>query len=290
MFKQHIIFYSFTHSLFAAFQMKNLCLFLLLSFACFSASQAQLVDTVINTGVYKFRFNNSTILPRVCKFSIQRIPATAATQNFNTTVYTHTVSDTIYRTEQEEYDDRTDTVVENFLDRNIKLLTTATGGNKSTFNFILPENTIAWSYYIYTNEAGKKVYDDAAKKVSTSSYPAKFQNYGPLAAEIYGTESFLKKLTTGKQVNFWIVEGENADSFMRGQVFKYIKKGTAVNDYSRMDNRKGTLNFCFSNGTSTEPMTVTIKITSMHINEVPRTRLIRRVMGVQPKEEMYLKN
>ena len=245
---------------------------------------------IVNTGIYKFRFNNGNVFPKVCKFTIQRIPASEATQNFNTTVYTHTVNDTIYTTEQEEYIDRSDTVVENFLDRNIKLLTTTTGNTKSTFNFILPPATIAWSYYIYTNDAGKKVYDDAAKKVSTSSYPEKFQNYSPLAAEIYGTESFLKKITTGKQVNFWIVEGDNADSFMRGAVFKFMKKGTAVNDYSRMDNRKGTLNFCFSNGTSTEPMTVTVKITSMHINEVPRMRPVRRMVGIQPKQEMYLKN
>lgn len=246
---------------------------------------------IVNTGIYKFRFTNSNVFPKVCKFSIQRVPASAATQNFNTTVYTHTVNDTIYTTDQEEYNDRTDTVVENFLDRNIKLLTTTSGNNKAAFNFLLPENTIAWSYYLYTNDAGKKIYDDAAKKVSTSSYPSKFQNnYSPLAAEIYGTESFLKKLTTGKQVNFWIVEGENADSFMHGAQFKFMKKGSIVNDYARMDNRKGTLNFCFSNGTSTEPMTVTVKITSIHINEVPRIRAVRRMVGIQPKQEQYLKN
>lgn len=242
---------------------------------------------IANTGIYKFRFNNSTILPKVCKFSIQRIPANESMQNFNTTVYTHTVDDTIYTTEQEEYVDRTDTVVENFLDRNIKLQTASTGGNKSSFNFILPENTVAWSYYIYTNDAGKKIFDDAAKKVIG---PAKFSNYGPLAAEIYGTESYLKKITTGKQINYWVVEGDNADLFIKGDQFKYMKKGTIVNDFSRMDNRKGTLYFCFSNGSSTEPVTVTVKITSLHINEVPKIRPIKRVAGIQPKTEMYLKN
>ena len=242
-----------------------------------------------NTGIYKFRFTNSAILPKVCKFSIQRIPANASTQNFNTTVYTHTVDDTIFTTDQEEYIDRTDTVVENFLDRNVKLLAT-TGGNKSAFNFILPENTIAWSYYIYTNDAGKKIYDDAAMKVAAGPTPKKFQNYGPLAAEAYGTESHLKKLTSGKEINYWIVDGDNADLFMKGDQFKYMKKGTVVNDYSRMDNRKGTLYFCFSIGASTEPVTVTVKITSIHINEVPRIRTVKRVAGIQPKQEMYLKN
>ena len=36
---------------------------------------------VARTGIYKFRFANSALLPRVCKYKIQRIPASAATQN-----------------------------------------------------------------------------------------------------------------------------------------------------------------------------------------------------------------
>lgn len=246
---------------------------------------------IVNTGIYKFRFANSTILPKVCKFSIQRIPASESTQNFNTTVYTRNVDDTTYTTEQESYIDRTDTVLTNLQDRIVKLqAVSANGVNKSTFNFILSENTIAWSYYIYTDEPGKKVYEDAAKKLAANSTVSKFQNYGPLAAEAYGEDSYLKKLQPGKPINFWIVEGENADLFTNGAQFKYIKKGTVVNDYSRMDYRKGTLYFCFSNGTSTEPANITVKITSLHINEVLKTRPVQRILSIKPKTLMYLKN
>ncbi|HWC53526.1 MAG TPA: hypothetical protein VG676_08095 [Chitinophagaceae bacterium] len=246
---------------------------------------------IVNTGIYKFRFTNSNVFPKVCKFSIQRIPASAATQNFNTTVYTHMVDDTVYTDEQENYIDRTDTVLQNFQDRSIKVQTAAsTSGNKAVMNFILPENTIAWGYYIYINDAGKKIYEDAMKKVSEGPTPPKFQNYGPLAAHIYGTESYLKKLAANKPINYWIVEGDNADLFMKGDQFKYMRKGTAENDYARMDNRKGTLYFCFSNGLATEPVTVTVKITSLHINEVPKVRMVKRVISIKPKSEMYLKN
>ena len=55
---------------------------------------------IVNTGIYKFRFSNSTVFPRVCKFSVQRIPANESTRNFNTTVYTHIVNDTIFATEE----------------------------------------------------------------------------------------------------------------------------------------------------------------------------------------------
>src|SRR5262245_18057972 len=36
---------------------------------------------VARTGIYKFRFANSALIPRVCKFKIQRIPAGPSTQN-----------------------------------------------------------------------------------------------------------------------------------------------------------------------------------------------------------------
>src|SRR5260221_4450092 len=44
------------------------------------------IINITKTAIYKFRFTNSAIGIRVCKFKIQRIPASASTQNFNTTV------------------------------------------------------------------------------------------------------------------------------------------------------------------------------------------------------------
>lgn len=246
---------------------------------------------IANTGIYKFRFTNSNVFPKVCKFSIQRIPASEATLNFNTTVYTHTVDDTAYTSEQENYIDRTDTVLDNFSDRMVRVQTAANpASNKVSFNFVLPENTIAWSYYLFTNEEGKKIYDVAAKEMAGQLNPKKFQNFGPLAGIAYGIESHLKKLTSGNAINYWIVEGDNADLFLKGEQFKYIKKGNAVNDYARMEKRKGALYFCFSNGAATEPATVTVKISSLHINEVPKVRMVKRVISIKPKSEMYLKN
>ena len=247
---------------------------------------------IVNTGIYKFRFSNSTVFPRVCKFSVQRIPANASTQNFNTTVYTHIVNDTIFATDEENYIDRSDTVITNFQDRVVKILApSATTTNKANFNFILPENTVAWSYFIFTNDGGKKIYDDAVKKLATKNTNTKFAGFfTPLAAEALGTDSYLKNLQTGKPISFWIVEGDNADLFMKGEQFRFIKKENAISDFSRMDYRKGTLYFCFSNGTSREPANITVKITALHINEVLKVRTVKRMIRIQPKTEMYLKN
>ena len=43
--------------------------------------------TIPRKAIYKFRFANSALSARICKYKIQRIPASPATQNFNSTVY-----------------------------------------------------------------------------------------------------------------------------------------------------------------------------------------------------------
>ena len=48
------------------------------------------------TGVYQFRFANTVMLQKSCRLKIERIPADA-NKPFNSTVYWHTIYDTIYR-------------------------------------------------------------------------------------------------------------------------------------------------------------------------------------------------
>lgn len=247
---------------------------------------------VPRTAIYKFRFSNSAIGVRICKYKIQRIPASPATQNFNTTVYTHVVYDTTYTTQQEDYLANTDTVIVNLEDRIVKVNTlTTANSNKATFNFILPEKTVGWSYYISTDTAGQQVYQDANKKLisNSGSVISKFSLYSPLAAVALGKESYLQKLITGQSIDYWIVEGDNANLFTAGAQFRYIKKGKVVNDFSRMETRKGTLNFCFGNQNPSGPINVSIKITAIQVNEGLASRPVQ-IMHITQKSEMYLKN
>jgi hypothetical protein len=242
--------------------------------------------SIPKTGIYKFRFTNSSIGARICNYKIQRIPAGAATQNFNCTVFTHTVNDTTYTTETEEYLSKNDTVITNFQDRLIKVnpLTTP-GSNRATSSFMLPETVVAWSFYFTVNNAGQKEYEEAGKQLAP--HP-KFKNYGLLAALATNTPVTIPKLNTGEAIDYWVMEGDNANLFLSGAQFRYIKKGKAVNDFSRMEPRKGNLFFCFSNNTP-GPVTITVKIATIHVNESLETRPVQR-MHIAPKTKMYLKN
>jgi hypothetical protein len=248
--------------------------------------------SVPRTGIYKFRFANSAIIPRVCKYKIQRIPAGQATQNFNTTVYFDEYSDTTYTNEVETYIDRSDTVISNFQDRMIKVNPlTAPGSSKTIFNFVLPENTIAWSFYVCADKSGQQVYQEATKKLASNSGSVieKFPKYGPLAAVALDAPSYLTKLDTGQHINFWIVEDENAELFRNGEQFRFVKKGRGINEFSRMEPGDRAFYFCLHNDYKDTPVTVLVKITAVLINEKFSSEPVRR-MHVTLKKGMHLKN
>jgi hypothetical protein len=248
--------------------------------------------TIPRTSIYKFRFANSALLPRVCKYKIQRIPGSAATQNFNSTVYVDTYYDTTYTTETENYIDRSDTVISNFQERVVKVNPpTAPGSSKSNFNFTLPENTVAWSYYISTTPTGKQVYQDALKKLGETAVRevTKFPSYGPLAALAMESESQIVKLDTGLAINYWIIEPEYVQLFTNGEQFRFIKKGRGSNDFSKMDPRDRAFYFCLHNDNKTIQVPVTVKITAILVNEKFETRQVQK-MQVTPRRGMHLRN
>ena len=244
------------------------------------------------TGIYKFRFANSAIIPRVCKYKIQRIPVSPATQTFNTTVYFDTYNDTTYTTEIESYISNADTIINNFQERNIKVNPgSAPGTSKAFFNFVLPETAVTWSYYITAERAGQQVYQEAGKKLGANSpeVVSKFPNYSPLAAVALDRPSYLTKLDTGMRINFWIVEGDNADLFMNGEQFRFLKKGKVINDFYRMEPGDRAFHFCFHNDHKDSPVTVTVRITAVSINETLASREVKR-MQVTPKKGLHLRN
>lgn len=250
------------------------------------------IISVPSTAIYKFRFTSSSVLPRICSYKIQRIPASEETQNFNTAVSTHTIYDTTYFTEQEQFMEKIDTVITNYQDRMIRVNPISDpDGNKASFNFILPDNVIGWSYYLYTDQDGLKEFEDANSKFKDSeiSTTKKFPTFSILAGLILNKPATIKKIQSGHSINYWIMEGENVNLFTKGEQFRYMQKGSAPNDYGRVDPRKGILYFCFSNDNKTEFVNVSVKITLIQVNDVLQTRDVKKIL-VTPKTEMYIKD
>jgi len=251
------------------------------------------VLNITTTGIYKFRFLNTAVNGRICKIKIQRIPASIETNNFNTSVYWKTVSDTTYTSEVEKFFIRADTTILNLTDQVAKVHSqTNANGSKTTFNFNLPANTVAWSYYIGVDQAGQQAYESATKKLATQASPiiSRMPGYGPLAALALGSASYLTTLQSGEDIDFYIVEGNNVNLFLANQQFYYIKKGKVINDYTRMlTPLSGTYHLCLSNDNAITGVTVAVKITAIIVNEQWGQRPVQR-MHISSHQVAYLRN
>ena len=249
--------------------------------------------TITKTGIYKFRFANSAASGRICKYKIQRIPASEATKNFNTSVYYKTIHDTTFTTEQEKYLVKTDTIITNLTDQVAAVHSAGNAnGNKTSLNFTLPKNTFAWSYYIGVDQSGQAAYNNAVKNITEKASPilSKLPGYGPLAALALGGTSFLTTIQTGEDIDYYIIPSADMNYYMAGQQFHYVKKGKVINDFAHMTTPiTGMYHVCLSNDNAITGVTVVVKVTAISKNEIWGTRPIQK-MHVSSREEAYLKN
>jgi hypothetical protein len=248
--------------------------------------------TIHHTGIYLFRFTNQNPKEKVCRYTIQRMPATDLTARFNTTVYWKTIKDTVEYKNETETTLVTDTVVSNLTDKMVNIHALLNfQSNKMAFSYILPPQTIAYSYYIGVNQAGNKAFNDATASLLRSASPlvSAIPGYGPLAALALNGTSFLTNLSGGESVEYWITDAKNAILFQNGKPFKWIRQGNVVNDFSRLTAPlKGEYYVCLKNNNKLQSIDVTVKVTAVSLRQRKVSHPVKRYI-VETKQIPYLK-
>jgi len=251
------------------------------------------IINIQNTGVYKFRFANSSMSGRICKFKIQRIPSVNGIVNFNTNVFWRTVFDTTYSIVEEKYLVKSDTNITNLTDQVAKVHSaTNANGNRTLIDIQLPQNTIAWSYYVGVDQEGKKAYDEANQQFlsSASSLASSIPGYGSMAALALGATTYFTKSNTGENVNFWFMDAQNANAFNQGASHYYYKQGNVISDYGKMTvPLTGTLYLGLFNDNAIQGIDVMVKVTAVSVNQVWDSKPIQK-MQVTSRQDAYLKN
>jgi hypothetical protein len=251
---------------------------------------------ILKTGIYKFRFSNQALSGRICKFKIQRIPASETTKNFNTNVYTRTVYDTTYTPITEKYLIKSDTAAIPVVDQVARVSSqTAMNGssNKTIVDFTLPEGTIAWSYYIGVGNEGEEAFKAASDKFLTSAADAviSIPGYGTMAAlALYGINYFTQ-IQGGDNIKYYfITDWENVLLFKSGQAFYQYKQGDVVNDASRMTTHlTGKIYLALINDNIADAIDVTVKVTAVNVKQEWGTKIVQE-MNITSREELYLIN
>jgi hypothetical protein len=246
------------------------------------------------SGIYKFRLKNSALGARVCKIRVQRIPAGDATKNFNTTVYWKTISDTTYATVQERYIEKSDTTAVAFFNQNIKVpAKSATGNNnRAIVEITLPENTIAWSYYIGSGDEGKEAHYAAREKFISNAACGenKMQGYGAMAAVALNGKNYFEPVNGKDRIRYWFINDyNNALLFQQEKSFLQYRQGNVINEAARIAQPlHGNTYLGFANENPAE-VEVMIKAVAIIVISQYNTRTVQR-MNINKREEPYLRN
>lgn len=248
------------------------------------------------TGIYKFRFSNSAVTGRICKFKIQRLPGNEAARNFNTSVYWKTIYDTTYVPRQERYVVKSDTIASTMEQVTKVSSQNALNGNKG-YNIIdheLPDGTISWSYYIGVGNEGKAEYDKAKTKFvnATAAKIVTIPGYGPMAAlALYGINTFASLRGVGDNVKYWfITDRDNVEAFKAGNKFEVYKQGDVINEAGQMRNPlSGTIHLALWNDNILEAIDVHVRITSIQLNQIWGVRTVNQI-NISSRQVAYLNN
>lgn len=253
------------------------------------------VLNIPRTAIYKFRFSNSSISGRICKFKIQRIPVSDQTKNFNTNVYWKTILDTAYNPIQERYLVKSDTTFETLVDQVAKISSqTALNGNtnKTIVDFSLPQGTQSWSYYIGVGNEGKAEFAHAREKFLQSAGTAvsKIPGYGVMGALALHGLNYFSVVQGEDNVKYWFISNwESVQAFKAGQAFYQYKQGDIVNDASQMKTPKlGKVYLGLANDNVMEPIEVLVKVTAIVVKEQWSTRVINKA-SITSRTEPFLR-
>lgn len=257
-----------------------------------------IIDKTINisrSGVYSFRFANSSLAGRVCKFKLQRVPASDATKNFNTSVFWRNVIDSVISPVQERYLIRSDTSDLEIADQLTRVpSSTALNGssNRTIVEFTLPENTISWSYYIGVGNEGKEAFKAAGTQFITAAAKTAIKLPGGAmsALALYGLNYF-NQVQGADNVQFHFLSDWNSVLlFKSGNRFYQYKTGNVLNDASRMTVPLiGKVYLGLYNDNILEPIDVLIKATAILVKQEWGIREVQKLYTTSRKEA-YLKN
>ncbi len=251
------------------------------------------VINIRNTGVYKFRFYNSMLLAsRTCQLKVVRIPKNPDAP-FNSTVSWKTIQDSTFTPVETNYIAKSDTISKEIYAGAPKVSSThAINGNKNyqIIDFILPDNTYSWSFYIACGDKGAKELEKVKSQIIKNISNIFFESNAMAALALTGVSIF-NQVQGEDNVKYWFIpDDRNAVLFQNNQPFQSFKKGDVMSEASQMFIPKnGKVHLAILNDNLIEPIKVTINITAVQIINEYKTK-VEQLLKVKNVEIPYLKN
>ncbi|MFY0598791.1 MAG: hypothetical protein JXR03_03910 [Cyclobacteriaceae bacterium] len=247
------------------------------------------------SGIYRFRFVNSAIGNRVCKYTIKRIPSSIETLDFDSNVYWRTFYDTTYTSQQEDYLIRREYVPKTIVPVSEHYINSGThaaikgGDSRISIPVTLPKNTQEWYY-----EFAAFRDDEAIQTVRKT-----FDLVGDLSKLIdkSGVLNIAVDMLTqppgGDICDVYLFEYDDSRLFEAKEEFSYYPIGSRENIKSGIIKLEvgndQTLYLGFRNPSRLDGIHIAVEVVAIVLEEEWGIRNVEK-MKIKERKEPYLKN
>ncbi|MBU2920684.1 hypothetical protein KO504_04985 [Winogradskyella psychrotolerans] len=183
------------------------------------------------TGIYIFKFENTSLARRICNFKIDRIPVSEDLISFNTTVKERTLTDTTYTIRQEEYVKSESYKVKEVTKNQHFYVNSGSnamfkgGKSRVTLPFVLPQNTVKW-YYTVSSFRDNDLIESTNEQINlVSDLSSLVDSTGSLGFAI-------DQLATPPGADYcdvYLLDHSNNSLFLNKDAFKHYPIGTREN-------------------------------------------------------------
>lgn len=186
---------------------------------------------ISHTGIYKFRFKNSAMSPRICNLKVERIPENEDSKDFKTNVYWRIHKDTTFYTIQEkylvkkEYQVKTIQPMTEYYINSGSHATFKGGKSRITFPVQLPHNTVEW-YYEFSASRDKAAIENAEKSFTLVTQLTKLIDKTGMLG--FGVNA-LTKPPGADYCDIYLLDYQNSSLFTSKYQYSYFTIGTRQN-------------------------------------------------------------
>ncbi|NRD24102.1 hypothetical protein HNV10_12650 [Winogradskyella litoriviva] len=189
------------------------------------------IVTIKKTGIYIFKFENTSLARRICNFKIDRIPASEDLVSFNTTVKERTLTDTTYTVRQEQFVIRESFKVKDIHTNQHFFVNSGSnamfkgGKSRVSLAFNLPKNTVKW-YYSVSSFRDNSLVESTKSQIDLVSDLSKLvDSTGSLGFAI----DQLANPPGADYCDVYLLDQTNMAAFLKKAAFRHFSIGTREN-------------------------------------------------------------
>lgn len=249
------------------------------------------IISVPRTGVYQFRFANTVMLQKTCNLKIQRIAASDATRNFNTTVFWRTAYDTIYRNFQPQPKPESYKTAVLLQPTSYYLEASAADSKRQiSLPVPIPDFTAEWYYAFATTNNKEKAEALKSSLQLNSTLLKKITETGGIS---FAPDSLITA-SGSANCRIYLLDKMNHELFDARSNFRHFKEGTKENIPAGLVKIK-TANFPnaylgIRNPNTEEGIYVVIEAVAVIAPDDTAQMAEQQTINVRARREPYLKN